>query len=96
MRLSAISLSTCCFCLAALVRPGSASFYDNPEVEVRPETEIPLEQLKAKWDFDVSRVTTSPSFPSIFKSASKVVTDEENETGEKKSREARLNFWDSI
>ncbi|KAK7887949.1 hypothetical protein LTR67_009343 [Exophiala xenobiotica] len=54
MRLSAISLSTCCFCIAALVRPGSASFYDNPEVEVRPETEIPLDELKAKWDFDWS------------------------------------------
>src|SRR5882757_32644 len=31
-----------------------ASFYDNPEVEIPPETGSPLEELKAKWDFDVS------------------------------------------
>ncbi|KAL6247366.1 hypothetical protein RBB50_005712 [Rhinocladiella similis] len=48
------SLSTCSFCLAALLPYSSASFYDNPKVEIRSETEIPLEELKAKWDYDWS------------------------------------------
>ncbi|KIW14551.1 agmatinase [Exophiala spinifera] len=54
MRFSSLSLSSCCFCLAALLPYSSASFYDNPEVEIRPETEIPLDELKAKWDSDWS------------------------------------------
>jgi len=31
-----------------------ASFYDNPEWDLPPAEGTPLEELKAKWDFDVS------------------------------------------
>ena len=30
------------------------SFYDNPELEIPPASGSPLDELKAKWDFDVS------------------------------------------
>ncbi|KAJ9640784.1 agmatinase [Exophiala oligosperma] len=50
MRFSSLTLST----FAALLQYSSASFYDNPKVEIRSEKEIPLDELKAKWDFDWS------------------------------------------
>lgn len=40
--------------LAALLPLATSSFYDNPEVELPPKSGTPLDELKAKWDFDVS------------------------------------------
>ena len=42
---------------AALLASGRfahASFYDNPELELPPDGGTPLEELKEKWDTDVS------------------------------------------
>jgi hypothetical protein len=36
------------------------SFYDNPELELPPASGTPLDELKEKWDFDVSLL---PHFP---------------------------------
>ena len=37
-----------------LSRLAQCSFYDNPEVELPPEGGTPLDELKAKWDSEVS------------------------------------------
>lgn len=36
------------------------SFYDNPELELPPASGTPLDELKDKWDFDVSPLTQFP------------------------------------
>ncbi|KIW98660.1 agmatinase [Cladophialophora bantiana CBS 173.52] len=48
MLLPSLSLSI----LLSLLPFAHSSFYDNPELEIPPESGSPLEDLKAKWDFD--------------------------------------------
>ncbi|OAP61830.1 agmatinase [Fonsecaea erecta] len=38
--------------LLPLLPVAHSSFYDNPELEIPPESGSPLDELKAKWDFD--------------------------------------------
>jgi hypothetical protein len=40
--------------LLPLLPLARCSFYDNPELEIPAESGTPLDELKAKWDFDVS------------------------------------------
>jgi hypothetical protein len=40
--------------LLPLLPLARSSFYDNPELEIPAESGTPLDELKAKWDFDVS------------------------------------------
>lgn len=48
-------LSLAALSLSLLLLPfASSSFYDNPEFDLPPEAGTPLDELKAKWDFDVS------------------------------------------
>lgn len=47
-------LSSSLLSLLALVPFTRASFYDNPEFDLPPESGTPLDELKAKWDTDVS------------------------------------------
>ncbi|KIX98482.1 uncharacterized protein Z520_05783 [Fonsecaea multimorphosa CBS 102226] len=44
------SLSLCI--LLPLLPLAHSSFYDNPDLEIPPEGGSPLDELKAKWDFD--------------------------------------------
>ncbi len=38
---------------------AQCSFYDNPELELPAETGTPLDELKAKWDFEVSSISSA-------------------------------------
>lgn len=44
------------------------SFYDNPEWDLPSPPGTPIEELKAKWDFDVSFPDPVPSmfYPSLW------------------------------
>lgn len=45
---------------ALFVSHTLCSFYDNPELELPPAGGTPLDELKEKWDFDVSFLTHCP------------------------------------
>jgi hypothetical protein len=47
------------FVLFASLPLSTASFYDNPELESPSDSGTPLDELKAKWDFDVSAVLST-------------------------------------
>lgn len=44
------------FVVLQLFSLTSASFYDNPSLELPPEEGTPLEELKLKWGTDVSKL----------------------------------------
>jgi hypothetical protein len=43
-----------------------ASFYDNPEVELPAASGTSLDELKAKWDFDVSKPLHTEVIPDTY------------------------------
>jgi hypothetical protein len=47
------------FVLLASLSFSIASFYDNPELESPGESGTPLDELKQKWDFDVSALPST-------------------------------------
>lgn len=49
--------------LFALLPQAWASFYDNPDVETPPKAGTPLDELKAKWDFEVRPEPINPTNP---------------------------------
>jgi hypothetical protein len=40
--------------LSLVFRLATCSFYDNPPVDLPPDGGTPLEELRARWDADVS------------------------------------------
>ncbi len=50
--------------LFLLSQLATCSFYDNPPVELPPDGGTPLEELRARWDADVSFLVISNTLPS--------------------------------